>query len=185
MQSFVNRKYFMQTVLTLFLWLLMAGGDATGGSAKPPSPHPFHVSVTEIRHNTTDRTLEVQCKLFTDDFEAALKAFFRQKADLIDPSMHEHMDTLVSRYVQSHLQLRINERSVAMQYLGFEHEREATYVYLEVTNVTGPIRNMDCAANLLYETFTDQVNIFHVTTDKAKKSVKLDYPAQTVRLDLD
>lgn len=181
----MNRKYFMQTVLALFLWLMMAGGKAPGGAVTPPTAHPFHVSVTDIRHNTVDRTLEVQCKLFTDDFEAALKSTFNQKADLIDPSMHARMDTLVSRYMQSRLQLRINEKSADMQYLGFEQEREATYVYLEVTNMTSSIRTMDCSAKLLYELFTDQVNIFHVATDKAKKSVKLDYPAQTVRIDFD
>lgn len=175
----------MQTVLALFLWLLMAGGDVSGGAAKPPNEHPFHVSVTDIRHNAVDHTLEVQCKLFTDDFESALKKVYQQKADLIDPSMHARMDTLVSRYVQSSLQLRINEKLLSMQYLGFEQEREATYVYLEVANVVGPIRTMDFSAKLLYEIFTDQVNIFHVATDKAKKSVKLDYPAQTVRLDFE
>ncbi|MFM8806418.1 MAG: DUF6702 family protein [Sphingomonadales bacterium] len=174
----------MQTVLALFLWLLMLGSERPGAAERSMNVHPFHVSVTDIRHNVADRTLEVQCKLFTDDFESALKKVYHQKADLIDPSMHTLMDTLVSRYVQASLQLRINEKPVVMQYLGFEHEREASYVYLEVANVVGPIRTMDCSAKLLYELFTDQVNIFHVATDKAKKSVKLDYPAQTVRIDL-
>lgn len=181
----------MQTVLALFLWLLMplvqrpvveAGPFAAGAISVA---HPFHVSVTDIRYNTTDHTLEVQCKLFTDDFESTLKKVYHQKADLIDPSMKARMDTLVNRYVQSSLQLRINEKPVTLQYLGFEQEREATYVYLEVANLTGPIKNIDCSAKLLYEVFTDQVNIFHVATDKAKKSAKLDYPAQTVRLDLE
>lgn len=185
MQSFVCRKYFMQTVLALFLWLLMAGDERTVVADNPSNAHPFHVSVTEIRHNTAEQTLEVQCKLFTDDFESALKSVYQQKADLVDPSMHTRMDTLVSRYVQSRLQLRVNEKPVAMQYLGFEQEREATYVYLEVTNVAGPLRNMDCSAKLLYEVFTDQVNIFHVATDKAKKSAKLDYPAQSLRLEFE
>jgi hypothetical protein len=185
MQSFVNRKYFMQTVLALFLWLLMAAGERPAVAGSSTNAHPFHVSVTDIRHNAVDHTLEVQCKLFTDDFESALKKVYHQKADLIDPSMHARMDTLVSRYVQSSLQLRINEKLLSMEYLGFEHEREATYVYLEVANVVGPIRTMDCSAKLLYEVFTDQVNIFHIATDKVKKSVKLEYPAQTVRFDVD
>ncbi|MET0461971.1 MAG: DUF6702 family protein, partial [Chitinophagaceae bacterium] len=34
--------------------------------------HPIHLSVTEINHNAADRTLEISCKIFTDDFEKVL-----------------------------------------------------------------------------------------------------------------
>jgi hypothetical protein len=172
----------MQTVIALFLWLLIPGADRRAVISTVLAEHPFHVSVTEINQNTAAQTLEVQCKFFTDDFELALKSTFNQKADLADGQLHERMDSLVSRYVRSHLQLRINDRAIEMGYLGFEQEREATYVYFEVANVAANIRNMDCSARLLYESFTDQVNIFHVTTAKGKKSTKLDYPATSVRL---
>lgn len=169
----------MQTVLALFLWWMMPV------FSKPDplsSVHPFHVSVTEINQNTAGGTLEVQVKLFTDDFEATLKTVFNQKADLIDPALHERMDTLVNRYITSRLQLRVNDKAVQLQYLGFEHDREATYVYLEVEGVNASVRSLEVYSKLLYEQFSDQVNIFHVTAGKSKKSTKLDYPAQTVRL---
>ena len=31
--------------------------------------HPFHVSVVEINHNETDKTLEISCKIFTDKLD--------------------------------------------------------------------------------------------------------------------
>lgn len=34
--------------------------------------HPFHVSTTEINHNAKDKSLEITCRIFTDDFEAIL-----------------------------------------------------------------------------------------------------------------
>ena len=172
----------MQTVLVLFLWLMMPIFPSKGPLSLV---HPFHVSVTEITQNAAAGTLEVQVKLFTDDFEAALKKVYDTKVDLIDPALHERMDSVVLRYIYSRLQLRVNEKAVPLQYLGFEQEREATYVYLEAENIQGPVRRLDVYAKLLYEQFSDQVNIFHATAGKAKKSTKLEFPAYTVRLDFE
>jgi len=182
----------MQTVVALFLWLLvqsmsLAGLDQGSVQVSPVDQsvavHPFHVTVTEVHQNSTARTLEVQCKFFTDDFESTLKKVYNQKADLVDAKLHRSMDSLVNRYVQSHLQLRLNGRPVALQYLGFEQEREATYVYLEAEDVTTSIRTLEASCRFLYETFSDQVNIFHVSTDNGKKSSKLDHPVTDIRLD--
>ena len=30
--------------------------------------HPIYVSVTEIEHNAAEKTLEISCRIFTDDF---------------------------------------------------------------------------------------------------------------------
>ena len=30
--------------------------------------HPYYISVVEINHNPTDKTLEISCKIFTNDF---------------------------------------------------------------------------------------------------------------------
>jgi hypothetical protein len=40
--------------------------------------------VTEINHNAADQTLEISCKLFTDDFEKVLSKNYKVKADLAD-----------------------------------------------------------------------------------------------------
>jgi len=91
-QSFVIGKYFMQAVLTLVGWLLW--GIFPLGDQNPVI-HPFHVGVVEINHNAAEATLEVQCKLFTDDFEAVLSKVYKRKADLIATSLHASMDSVV------------------------------------------------------------------------------------------
>jgi hypothetical protein len=58
--------------------------------------HPLHVSVTEINHNAADKTLEISCKLFTDDFEKVLSQNYKTKVDLINPPDRPAMDKLVS-----------------------------------------------------------------------------------------
>ncbi len=175
----------MQTVLALFLWWMVPLLPEKVVAKRLSMAHPFHVSVTEINQNTAARTLEVQSKFFTDDFEATLKTVYNTKADLTEAALHEKMDTLVSRYLRSRLQLQINDKPVALQYLGFEQEKEAVYVYLEAVNIAASVQRVTCYSKLLYEQFADQVNIFHVTTAKGKKSTKLDNPAHLVQLDFE
>jgi len=45
-------------------------------------PHPLYISVTEVNHNAKDKILEVSCKLFTNDFEAALEKMSGAHVDL-------------------------------------------------------------------------------------------------------
>ena len=62
--------------------------------------HPFHVSTTEINHNATDKTLEISCRIFIDDFESCLSKQYHTKADLSAANVKTTMDTLVKKYHQ-------------------------------------------------------------------------------------
>ncbi|MBM3158337.1 MAG: DUF6702 family protein [Bacteroidota bacterium] len=170
----------MQTALTLVGWLLWG---ILPLAAPPTATHPFHVGVLEVNHNTAEATLEIQCKLFTDDFEDALAKVYKRKADLIAPALHTSMDTLVQQYLKSHLTMQVNGKLVAVNYLGFEQEREAVYVYLEVENVPAVIEKVVIKTNLLYDLYDDQVNLVHCSTRNTRKSAKLDYPASVAQLE--
>lgn len=178
-QSFVIGKYFMQAVLTLVGWLLW--GIFPLGDQNPVI-HPFHVGVVEINHNAAEATLEVQCKLFTDDFEAVLSKVYKRKADLIATSLHSSMDSVVQHYLKTHLSLQVNEKPVSLTYLGFEQEREAVYVYLEVEKAPSMIEKAAVGTSLLYELYDDQVNLIHFSTRNMRKSAKLEYPATSASL---
>ena len=138
--------------------------------------HPFHVSVTEINHNAADKTLEVSCKIFTDDFESALSKKFQTKVDLINPKDKAAMDKYVNAYIHEHLQLKADGKGVTMNYLGYEVENEAVFAYLQVDNIAA-IKKIDVASTIMYDMFTDQIGINHVMVGGNRKSVKLDYPA--------
>src|SRR4051812_37514442 len=90
--------------------------------------HPLHVSTTDISFNAQDNQLEVICTIFTDDFEVALEKQFRTKADLTKPDMHAAMDIFVKKYVYSHLQLKTAATPLALNYIGYEINREAVNV---------------------------------------------------------
>ena len=68
-------------------------------SARPVPPHPFHVSVVEIEHNTPDKSLEISCKIFTDDFEKVLAETYKTKVDLINSPNKAAMDSLIKEKI--------------------------------------------------------------------------------------
>ena len=138
-------------------------------------PHPFHVSVVEINHNATDKTLEISCKIFTDDFEKVLVQNYKTKVDLINPPDKAAMDTLVKKYIFSHLSLSADSKPVHLTYVGFEHESEAVYGYVQVDNIPS-VKKVDLNNKLMHDLFTDQINIIHVIVGGNRKSTKLDYP---------
>jgi hypothetical protein len=139
------------------------------------SLHPFHVSVTEINHNATDKTLEISCKLFTDDFEGVLAKNYKTKIDLINPPDKAVMDTLVKKYVLSHFSIRANGKAVKFSYIGYEHDKEAVYCYIEVTDMP-VISRFDITNSIMYDYFDDQMNIMHVIVGGNRKSTRLNFP---------
>lgn len=162
MASLINKWLFFP-LLSLFL------------VSASPVPHPFHVSVVEINHNSQEKTLEISCKIFTDDFEKILAKNYAAKVDLINPPDKAAMDSLVKKYLMSHLSIASDGKPVRLNYLGFEHVKEAVFVYIEVENIPH-VQKMAVSTNLMYDQFEDQVNIIHVIVNGNRKSTKLNFP---------
>ena len=137
--------------------------------------HPLHVSTTEVNFNAKDKTLEVSCKIFSDDFEAILAKVYKQKTDLSNSNMKTAMDELVKKYLLSHLQLKANGKAVTMNYIGFEIDHEATNIYLEVEKVSA-IKSVEVNDSILYDMFDDQMSIVHIVKGGNRKSTKILYP---------
>ena len=164
-----------------YKWLAFLGLSFYTGPVPAPEAHPFHVSVTEIEHNAAEKTLEITCRFFTDDFEAALAKQFGVRTDLVNPPDRKAMDSLVSRYIRSHLQIRAFGRLLDLHYLGFEHERESVRAYLEVSGQNPPAE-LRLSNSFLYDSFTDQANIMHVTVGGKRQSSRVLYPDKEVVL---
>ncbi len=177
MASFLN-KWFFISVIPLLLFNKGPFSDNTETKSplrKMEGLHPFHVSVVEVNHNATDKTLEISCKIFTDDFEKVLEQNYKTKVDLINPPNKSAMDTLVKKYITSHLSLSADGKAVKLSYIGFEREAEAVYSYVQVDNIPS-VKKIEITDKLMYDIFTDQINLMHVTVGGNRKSTKLDYP---------
>jgi hypothetical protein len=146
------------------------------------SLHPFYISVTEINHNPIEKTLEISCKIFTEDLETVLNTTANPKIDISNPKSKEQINKLLSQYLASHLQLRVNGQPSKLELLGFEEEREATWTYLQVSNVAS-VKTIEIMDSLLYDSYKEQINLVHVTVAGNRKSTRLNNPDSGVRFD--
>ena len=139
--------------------------------------HPIFVSVTEIEHNAKDKTLEISCKIFTDDFEKTLRAAYKTHVDLLDPKVKPAMDKLVNDYVQKHLKIVANGTPATMKYLGYEQIEEGIYSYYQVDNIAS-LKKLEITDNVLYEYKDQQISLIHVTVNGKRQSTKLNNPEE-------
>ncbi len=138
--------------------------------------HPFFVSVTEINYNTTDKTLEISNRVFTDDFENTLRDFFPgKKVDLMNPPANGSMDSLVKNYVLNKMTVSVNGQPKRMEYIGFERVDESIWTYFEVTGIES-VKSLKIHNAMLYEYKKEQINMVHIINGKERQSRKLDNP---------
>ena len=137
--------------------------------------HPYYVSVTEIKHNAKAQSIEVSCRMYSDDVETALKKLSADRVDILNPKSKAQLDVLIAKYVPQHLKIAVNGKPIVLQYVGYEFESEAIWCYFEAKNVRS-VKRMAVSNNLLYAEHAEQINMMHVTVNGERKSTKLDNP---------
>ncbi len=160
------------TLRLLFPLALLALGWPSEGVG-----HPFYVSVCTIDFNSENRTLEIEVKIFTDDFERALEETTDRKFFLGTPKELEEADELIERYFEDHLKIWLNDSEIQLNYLGKEVEIDATWCYIESEEIPSTKKNLQgeltVTNRILLEPFDDQSNIVHITAEGKSKSLLL------------
>ena len=137
--------------------------------------HPIFVSVTEINHNAANKSLEISCKIFTDDLEQTLRQQNKIRIDLLNPASKQAMNVLVNNYIKKHLQLKVDDKAVVLEFVGFEQQEEGIISYFEVKNMA-TVKKLDVTNTILYESRPQQMQIIHVMVNGERKSSHLDNP---------
>ncbi|MFT3677227.1 MAG: hypothetical protein QM781_15125 [Chitinophagaceae bacterium] len=147
----------------------------------PGIPHPLHLGVTEAEHNAADQTLEISCKLFSDDFERILEKVYDRDIDLINPSDRAAVQAVINDYIRKHLSFKVDGKAVTFTCIGFEPDHEATYSYFQAEGIK-EVKKVEVTSTLMYDLFDDQTNIFHIKVNGKRKSSKLNYPAKVTEI---
>jgi hypothetical protein len=137
--------------------------------------HPFYIAVTEINLNTSDKTLEVSCKMFADDLEQVIEKNNHTQLDITSDKDKVKFDSYIPGYVKNHLSLSVDGKPMALSYIGFEKEKESAYCYFQCENISS-LKKIDIHNSILHDYTSDQVNIIHVSINGKRQSTKLDYP---------
>lgn len=161
----------------LFSLLLFPGIDMAR-SISPGKPHPVHIATVEIEHNATEKTLEITCKTFWDDFESVLSKNSKTRIDLTNDKNTAANNTRVFEYVKTHLQITVDGKTYPLSFVGYEKEDVVIYSYLQADNVASA-KDVKVVTSLMHDMFDDQTEIVHVIVNGKRQSKKLDYPETT------
>jgi hypothetical protein len=129
-----------------------------------------------MNYNAAEKDLEISCKIFTDDLEKTLANNYKAKVDLTTPADKNEANRLVKEYVKNHLLLKVDNKAVTLEFVGFEKENDAVWSYFEVKNITAAPKKIDITNSILYEAYDKQINLMHVTVGGNRKSYRLNYP---------
>jgi hypothetical protein len=140
--------------------------------------HPFFVSVTEIKYNEKNKSLEIACKMFSNDLEDALKKTSKKNIDILHPKDKKETEKILFEYIQKRLQIKVNGKPVNYSFIGYEKEEEAVWTYLECKSEKPKTLVID--NKLLYEFLKSQINIVHAEVLGNKQSSKVTNPESVI-----
>lgn len=169
-------------VIELYKWLLIPVFSVsllTNGKKhdfyQEKAVHPLHLATVEIDHNATDKTLEITCKTFWDDFESVLTKLNKSRVDLTSDKAIADNNKKIFDYIKSHLQITVDGKPVQLNFVGYEKEDVVVYSYLQVDNISS-VKKVTIVNSIMHDMFDDQVEIIHMIVNGNRKSTKLDYP---------
>lgn len=137
-----------------------------------PNSHEFYVSITDIRYNANNESLEITFKIFTDDFEKALETVNGERIFIGTDKEHKETDAFIEKYLKKSFSVSVDNRGYDLVYIGKEVEIDMTYCYIEVLGVNN-IEEIEVTSTLLTDVFDGQKNIVHIKKGKIKRSMLL------------
>lgn len=124
--------------------------------------HPFHISVTTIYYKEKEKVMQVEQRIFLDDFEEVLRAYSgNQKLDIIENDQNE-LKKLIKKYLAENFLVMIKNKPVKLVFLGMEKEldQNVLWCYYEAERVK-KFKSFRVMNSVLTEKFSDQENIIH------------------------
>jgi hypothetical protein len=161
--------------LTVYSWWLVS---LTSTKPVPPQSfarHPFYIAVTEITLNSSDKILEVTCKIFANDLGQSIGQNNHAQLDIFADKDKANFDKYIPVYIKNHLSLSVDGKAASLSYISFENEKEFANCYFQVENISS-LKKIDITDSILYDFTPGQINIIHVTVNGKTQSAKLNYP---------
>lgn len=124
--------------------------------------HPFHASITELKHNSEQNLLEVTVRLFTDDLGMAIG-----EEILIGKEQNENQSQKIRDYVRNNLIILDPNQKEELQLseIGQETEYDISFVYFEIRDFWLS-ESYKITQTVLFDQFDDQANIVNFIVGK-------------------
>ena len=137
------------------------------------TPHPYHVSYTQIHYYGKKDHITVSVEMFTDDLEREVKTMYHLDKLFLGDSLTPTSDSAITAYCMEHLNIYTDEKKLSTPiFLPSESNPDRTTIYFEFENVV-PFNTLTLRCNLLTSLFKDQQNIIEVNFDSIQKKALL------------
>lgn len=130
--------------------------------------HRYHTSVTRMEHKPDERLVEITVQTFADDIEAALGK--RAGVNSVQLDSSSKTNALLLQYLRSTLVLRNGDREIELEWIGMELKGHSVWFYLQAKAPDG-LTNTTLSNRLLFDLFSDQINIVNVFQNGKKSSL--------------
>ena len=137
------------------------------------SAHKFYVSITKIEYVKEKNSIQIIAKIFTDDMENALRQRYDRSISLDSKKETEVADEDLKKYILQKIKIKVNGKSVQLNYIGKEYDTDMVVAYMEVTEVK-ELKTIEIENKVLMEVYPEQQNIIHLKTPKSRRSLILD-----------
>ncbi len=144
--------------------------------------HRYYFSLSEIKADSRKKSVELSCKLFTDDIEDALLKINHIKVNLGSSEKNATVQQYISSYFYERFQISINGLPLKLDLIGFETENDVTWFYFESKlNVpaASPVK-IKVTNALLYNFLPEQTNMMHFLWNDKERTEKLVNPDKEV-----
>ena len=134
--------------------------------------HKYYLSVTDLKYNQEEKSVQMITRLFYDDLEEVLQERY-DATILVDKNAdQDKLDSYIARYFKSKLEIKVNSEVQKVNYLGKEFEDDYVVCYMEVSEIES-IDQIEIKSTLLMDLFTEQKNMIHTDILGKKKSLLL------------
>jgi len=139
--------------------------------------HEFYLSISYMEYDSERKAIEVQKKIFFDDFEIALKKKNNlEKFDILKTKT-EIVDNYIEVYLKENVSFQVNDKLYDINYLGHEYINGTINCYYEVLKVK-KIKNIIITDRSLFSSFDDQENLIYFEMMNKLSTIRLKNPNQ-------
>lgn len=130
--------------------------------------HRYHTSVTRLEYQPQDRMVEITVQTGADDIEAALSKRMGVRNIRLDPE--SKTNALLLQYLRSTVVLKHGDQELELEWIGMELKGHLVWFYLQAKAPAG-FSKTTLSNRLLFDLFSDQINIVNVINDGKKSSL--------------
>ncbi len=144
------------------MWIVFFFQALMGGT----TPHPIHLSVTEIYRESTNGPVTASITFFADDF--AVAANYKQQAAAINSGQLSQEDFIL-HYLKERFSLQLNGQTIDYSIAQTQSNFPAITCYLDLSPEVVEVKSLEVENTLLLELFDDQKNTVNIDLGKGKQ----------------